>query len=290
MGRIDLRIPRSRQSWLSLFHAAPFFNLSSMSNIVLVGAQWGDEGKGKIIDVLTGAAQIVVRSQGGNNAGHTIVHGDQTLRPAPDPLGHPPPGQGMCDRQRRGHRPRGARRRDRRSAPGGRGGRQEPAHQRLRAPRPALPPPDRRDPRTAQRQGQDRHDQARHRPGLRRQGRPHGPAHRGPDAAGSLRRQAPGTRARGQPDFAYIWRQTHQLQAVGSRLPPGGRGAAAVRDEHGRLSARRVERRKRKFSSRARRARSWTSTTARIRTSPVPTPPPEAHARVPACRRTGSTR
>ncbi len=48
-----------------------------MSNIVLVGAQWGDEGKGKIIDVLTGAAGIVVRSQGGNNAGHTIVHGDK---------------------------------------------------------------------------------------------------------------------------------------------------------------------------------------------------------------------
>ncbi len=45
-----------------------------MANIVLVGAQWGDEGKGKIIDVLTGTSQIVVRSQGGNNAGHTIVH------------------------------------------------------------------------------------------------------------------------------------------------------------------------------------------------------------------------
>ncbi len=48
-----------------------------MSNTVLVGAQWGDEGKGKIIDVLTESAQIVVRSQGGNNAGHTIVHGNE---------------------------------------------------------------------------------------------------------------------------------------------------------------------------------------------------------------------
>ena len=48
-----------------------------MANIVLVGAQWGDEGKGKIIDVLTGKSHIVVRSQGGNNAGHTIVHGDR---------------------------------------------------------------------------------------------------------------------------------------------------------------------------------------------------------------------
>ncbi|HEY1771489.1 MAG TPA: adenylosuccinate synthase [Chthoniobacterales bacterium] len=45
-----------------------------MANTILVGAQWGDEGKGKIIDVLTGKADIVVRSQGGNNAGHTVIH------------------------------------------------------------------------------------------------------------------------------------------------------------------------------------------------------------------------
>jgi adenylosuccinate synthase len=43
-----------------------------MANTILVGAQWGDEGKGKIIDVLTEEADIVVRSQGGNNAGHTV--------------------------------------------------------------------------------------------------------------------------------------------------------------------------------------------------------------------------
>lgn len=46
-----------------------------MPNTILVGAQWGDEGKGKIIDFLTDEAQLVVRSQGGNNAGHTIVIG-----------------------------------------------------------------------------------------------------------------------------------------------------------------------------------------------------------------------
>jgi len=46
-----------------------------MSNTILIGSQWGDEGKGKIIDVLTGGVDIVVRSQGGNNAGHTIVDG-----------------------------------------------------------------------------------------------------------------------------------------------------------------------------------------------------------------------
>ncbi|MFL6568691.1 MAG: adenylosuccinate synthase [Chthoniobacterales bacterium] len=48
-----------------------------MANTILVGAQWGDEGKGKIIDVLTAKADIVVRSQGGNNAGHTVIHRDQ---------------------------------------------------------------------------------------------------------------------------------------------------------------------------------------------------------------------
>src|SRR5437762_2040263 len=43
-----------------------------MANTILVGAQWGDEGKGKIIDVLTEQAEVVVRTQGGNNAGHTV--------------------------------------------------------------------------------------------------------------------------------------------------------------------------------------------------------------------------
>src|SRR5467141_3167625 len=49
-----------------------------MANTILVGAQWGDEGKGKIIDVLTSKADVIVRSQGVNNAGHTIVHGGST--------------------------------------------------------------------------------------------------------------------------------------------------------------------------------------------------------------------
>jgi adenylosuccinate synthase len=46
-----------------------------MANTILVGAQWGDEGKGKIIDVLTEQADVVVRTQGGNNAGHTVYLG-----------------------------------------------------------------------------------------------------------------------------------------------------------------------------------------------------------------------
>lgn len=48
-----------------------------MSTVVIVGAQWGDEGKGKVIDYLSGQADVVVRGQGGNNAGHTVVVGTE---------------------------------------------------------------------------------------------------------------------------------------------------------------------------------------------------------------------
>ena len=51
-----------------------------MSNVTVIGAQWGDEGKGKIIDWLSNRADMVVRFQGGNNAGHTIVVGDKTYK------------------------------------------------------------------------------------------------------------------------------------------------------------------------------------------------------------------
>lgn len=48
-----------------------------MNSLAIVGSQWGDEGKGKIIDYLAGKADMVVRGQGGNNAGHTVVIGDK---------------------------------------------------------------------------------------------------------------------------------------------------------------------------------------------------------------------
>src|SRR4029077_4248097 len=46
---------------------------SLMANVVVVGSQWGDEGKGKIVDWLSEQADVVVRFQGGHNAGHTLV-------------------------------------------------------------------------------------------------------------------------------------------------------------------------------------------------------------------------
>ncbi len=62
-----------------------------MATTVLVGAQWGDEGKGKIIDVLTEQADLVVRYQGGNNAGHTVEVGEHkyVLHLIPSGILHP---------------------------------------------------------------------------------------------------------------------------------------------------------------------------------------------------------
>ena len=50
-----------------------------MACLIIVGTQWGDEGKGKIVDLLTERADAVVRFQGGNNAGHTVMFGEQTF-------------------------------------------------------------------------------------------------------------------------------------------------------------------------------------------------------------------
>ena len=51
------------------------------NNVVVLGTQWGDEGKGKIVDLLTERAKYVVRYQGGHNAGHTLVINGEKNRP-----------------------------------------------------------------------------------------------------------------------------------------------------------------------------------------------------------------
>ena len=51
-----------------------------MANVVVVGTQWGDEGKGKVVDIYAEKADVIARFQGGNNAGHTlVVGGKQTI-------------------------------------------------------------------------------------------------------------------------------------------------------------------------------------------------------------------
>ena len=51
-----------------------------MANVTVIGGQWGDEGKGKIVDWLASRAQVVARFQGGHNAGHTLVVGEQVYK------------------------------------------------------------------------------------------------------------------------------------------------------------------------------------------------------------------
>ena len=51
-----------------------------MANVAVIGAQWGDEGKGKVVDWLASRADVVVRYQGGHNAGHTLVVGNETYK------------------------------------------------------------------------------------------------------------------------------------------------------------------------------------------------------------------
>ena len=75
-----------------------------MANVAVIGAQWGDEGKGKIVDWLSERAEVVVRFQGGHNAGHTLVIGNQTYKLALLPSGRGAPGQAFDHRQRRGGR------------------------------------------------------------------------------------------------------------------------------------------------------------------------------------------
>ena len=76
-----------------------------MPGIVIVGAQWGDEGKGKLTDLLAEQADARGRFQGGNNAGHTIVRDGEEFKFHLIPSGILYPGQDLRDRQRRGHRP-----------------------------------------------------------------------------------------------------------------------------------------------------------------------------------------
>ena len=57
-------------------------------NVVVLGTQWGDEGKGKIVDLLTDKASYVVRYQGGHNAGHTLVIDGEKNCAASDPIRH----------------------------------------------------------------------------------------------------------------------------------------------------------------------------------------------------------
>ena len=181
-----------------------------MPVVAVVGGQWGDEGKGKIVDLLAGQADVVIRAQGGDNAGHTVVN----------PLGGSPctwsrpassiPARPLHHRHRRCAQPailleeldalRAARRRHRRAASiSDRAHMVMPYHLLL----------DQRGGEAARQRGH-RHDRARHRPRLRRQGRAHRPAHGRP----ARHRSAPSTPA---PDGRPQERRAHECWATATK-------------------------------------------------------------------------
>ena len=138
-----------------------------MANVVVVGAQWGDEGKGKIVDWLSEQADIVARFQGGHNAGHTLVINGETYKLALLPSGVLRPSklsvigngvvvdpQAFLDEVAKTAGP------GRRRRPG------QSAHCRKRHADPAAASRTRCAPGIFQRHHGDRDDAARHRPGL----------------------------------------------------------------------------------------------------------------------------
>jgi adenylosuccinate synthase len=138
-----------------------------MANVAVVGAQWGDEGKGKIVDWLSARADVIVRFQGGHNAGHTLVIDGHTYKLSLLPSGIVRPGTlsvigngvvldpwALLDEM------------ERMAAEGVEITPETAAHRRERAADPARAPRPRPAARGGRRQGEDRHDGTRHRPGL----------------------------------------------------------------------------------------------------------------------------
>ena len=213
-----------------------------MPGIAIVGAQWGDEGKGKVVDLLAERADVVARFQGGNNAGHTIVRGEETFKFHLIPSGILYPactcviGNGVVVDPRvlveelEGLRARGDRL-------------VEPPGERERAPDHALPPAPGHGGRGTARAQRDRDHEARHRPLLRRQGG----AARHP-RAGHARREDPqeedrrGARAQEAPPAPLRARPApgppgHDRRAPDARPPP--RAAHRRHREHPAPRARR---------------------------------------------------
>ena len=111
-----------------------------MGSTCVVGLQWGDEAKGKIVDLLCDQHDVVVRYQGGANAGHTVVARGRDLQALAGADGDPPAGDRLRHRQRRGDPPPRPAQGDR--DPGGAGGRRRrpAAHQRPGPRHPAVSP------------------------------------------------------------------------------------------------------------------------------------------------------
>ena len=261
-----------------------------MPATVIVGLQWGDEGKGKTTDFLAEQVAMVVRYQGGDNAGHTVVSGDEVFKLRLTPSGVLYPhitsviGNGvvvnpltlideldMLDRAR-----------DRRRARPG-----QPQRARDHAVPRGAGPGERGAPR--RRQGRD--DRPRDRADLRRPRVAARAAHGGP--ARSRRSCASGSsaccRTRTCSSAGMGGDDLRGRRARRRGRSPGASACATISTTRPGSSRRRSPAAS-TSSSRARRARCSTSTTAATRTSPRPTRSPAAPARVAGSARSRSTR
>ena len=257
---------------------------------VIVGAQWGDEGKGKIVDLLAQHSDVVCRYQGGPNAGHTIVVGDETYKIRQIPSGVVR-GQAVRDRRRLRRRPRGAAREldeleargistDRRA----RLGQCAPDHAVARRDRPARASGGSASSRSA------------------RRGAASGPAYADKALRIGIRVQdlLDPKILRQKIEVALAEKNLWLERVYGERAARarGGRrrGSRATRSGCGRTSrTRRCSSTTRSATasaccSRAPRRRCSTSTTARIRSSRRRTPSPAARRPESGSARTGSTR
>ena len=160
--------------------SASAVNVNPGRNVVVVGTQWGDEGKGKIVDWLTDHAQGVVRFQGGHNAGHTLIIGGKKTILRLIPSGIMRPGSACYIGNGVVLSPEALFKEIGELEAAGRRRPEAPVHFRSHHADPAVSRRHRPGARSAPRRGQDRHHRARHRPGVRRQGRPPRLARAGP--------------------------------------------------------------------------------------------------------------
>ena len=137
-----------------------------MANVAVIGAQWGDEGKGKIVDWLASRADVVVRFQGGHNAGHTLVVGNETYKLSLLPSGVVRGKLGIIGNGVVVDPEALLAEIERVRAQGLEVGAGDAAHRRERAADPAAARRARPRARGGARRAQDRHHRARHRPGL----------------------------------------------------------------------------------------------------------------------------
>ncbi len=261
-----------------------------MPNIVVVGTQWGDEGKGKVVDVITPHVNVVVRYQGGNNAGHTVVVGREkyVLHSIPSGILHPDCrcviGCGVVVDPALAHRGDGVARPARRDA------RRQPLHLEERAPDHAVSPGAR--PRLRGQAGRPphRHHGQGRGPRLRGQGGPRRHPHGRPPRRAPVPREA-GDQPR--PEESAPARDLRRAELHASRRsstpicasPAGWRPTSPTR----RCCCTAGSRAATPCCSKAPRPRCSTSTTGRIRTSRRRRRRPAAPPPAPACRRRRST-